>query len=334
MRHAMIIMLAGFAIFLLASGTAFAGGAEEAEGATLTYAEVNVEADPITQGALHFATRLAELTDGRFGVEVVGGGALGGHETTMRLTETGTIEMTRTNAFFLAEAGVEVMEALSLPFMFESKDHAWEVMQGEIGAEVLNEINDADLGYYALGFYIAPPRHYFFRDAEVTSIDDMSGLSVRVPAGPLADATEAFGASATTIEFGELYSALETGVVDAAEQPVKGYYTQGFYEVAPYFTYSNHQVDPTVVLINRDLWESLDSDDQEAFRVAFEESAEHYRALEAEERVAFEEELAEQHGVRFFDVDNPDEWSDAAAHLYDQFPAYAELIERIQAAAQ
>lgn len=317
----------------------FAGGAgergSERDTITLTYAENVAEVDPIAQGAMYFADRLSEYTDGRYQVEVLAGGQLGQPRATQMAVQTGTIEMARTNTFFMAEFGADVMSVMGLPFLFQNTDHAWRVMTGPIGEELLDQIDGAGLGITALGFYIAPPRNFFFTNRSVRSINDMRGLNIRVPAGLMAEAVTAFGASATPVDFSELYSALQTGVVDGAENPVKGFYNEGFYEVAKYYTYSNHQIDPSIVFINTDLWNSISPADQQAFRRAFGESQTFYRELEEREREEYVVQLEQRHGVQFVEVDNPREWVDAVQRLYDRYGAnYRELIDRIQAEAR
>lgn len=325
-------------VLILVSPTAFAGGRGEAgrEGPmVLTYAENVVEADPIAQGAIRFGELVFEYTDGRYTVEVLAGGQLGQPRATQMAVQTGTIEMARTNTFFMQEFGAEVMRLIGLPFIFRNADHAWEVMKGPIGEEIIEEINSLDLGITVLGFYIAPPRSFFFARDIVTSTSDMQGLNIRVPAGALADAVTAFGGSATPIDFSELYSALQTGIVDGAEQPVKGFFNEGFFEIAKFFTFTNHQIDPTSVFINTDLWNSMTAADQAAFKRAFSESQDFYRELEETERAQYMVELERDHGVQFFEVDDPGEWVSAVQHLYDRaVVGYEDLLARIQAVAE
>ncbi len=331
-------LIAALIVLLAVSPAVFAGGSGEAgeEGPmVLTYAENTSDVDPITQGAKHFGELVFEYTDGRYAVEVLAGGQLGQPKATQLAVQTGTLEMARTNTFFMQEFGAEVMGLIGLPFIFQDSDHAWNVMKGPIGEEIIEEINGLDLGITVLGFYIAPPRSFFFTDAVVTSTSDMRGLNIRVPAGPLADAVTAFGGSATPVDFSELYSALQTGVVDGAEQPVKGFFNEGFYEISKNFTFTNHQVDPAPVFINTELWESMTAADQEAFKRAFSESQDFYRELEETERAQYMIELERDHGVTFYEVDDPNEWVSAVQHLYDEASVgYEDLLARIQAAAE
>lgn len=297
----------------------------------LRYAEVNPDNDPITMAANEFARIVKEETDGRIEINVFPSGQLGGHKEVIQSLQMGAIDIARTQPAYLSDAGVKAVSIYSLPYLFRDEDHAWDVLDGPIGQNMLEEVQNSGAKMVGIGYYATSPRNFFFTDEKVTKLSDMKGLKLRVPTGQMyADMVEAFGASATPIPFSELYSALQTGIVDGAENPIKGYNNQNFDEIAKYYTFDRHQADPSIITFSEMVWNKLDEGDQQIIRDAMAESADYYRDLSKEKTEEYMKELKES-GVTFLEVENPQEWQDAVQPLYEKYGAgYEDIIEEIQ----
>ena len=306
----------------------FAEGAaeEEAEELTLRYAEMNPEGDSITIAGQEFARIVEERTDGRIQIDVHPGGTLGTHAEVISGIQTGAIEMGRTQYGYLAEAGWPDLAAFSLPFIWRDVDHARDVLTGEVGQNTLAELEN-ELGIIGIGHLVTYPRNFFFTDEPVTTLDQMQGMEVRVQPGDLyLNMVEGLGADATAIDFGELYSALQAGVVDGAEQPPKGYVANHFHEITDYFVLTRHQIDPSVMMVSPTIWNQLTEEDRELFREAASEAREHYVEVAAEENEEALDEMRAE-GVEILEPENPEAWREAVTDIYEGYDQ--DLIQAI-----
>jgi len=317
---------------LFAAGAKEAPVQEEAEQIVLRYGDLISDSHPMFMAATVFANRLEEKSGGRIKVELYPSGQLGDQKTQIQAVQMGAQDMYRGNPAILSEYGVKKMAVLELPNIFRNVEHAWNVLRGPIGKELLEAIDNSNIGVIGLGFYTESPRCFFFRNKTVTKLADMKGLKIRVPESAMyMDMVRAFGASPTPISYSELYSALQTGVVDGAENALAGYESNKFYEVAPEFTFNGHMASPYPTIFSEVRWKTLSAADQELIRECWKESEywlQDYSAKLNEKTIA---ELKAK-GIKFHDVENIQEWIDAATPLYQKYGAgYEDLIVRIQA---
>jgi tripartite ATP-independent transporter DctP family solute receptor len=325
----LVVLLCVTVLGAVAEGQAETTGGEQ-ESLVLRLAELNPEQDPVTQAFYEFSEIVAERSDGRIDVRVFPSGQLGPQTEVLQALQTGAIDITRANPANLRDLGIDKIGVFSLPYIFEDSDHAWRVIQGDVGDEILSAIDDSSARLVGLTFMLASPRSFFFRNAEVTSVSDMQGLKLRVPNADIyLEMVEALGASPTPIAYSELYSALQTGVVDGAENPIKGYFNNNFYEVADHYTFNRHILEPTPMVVSKVTWDRLSDGDKEILYSAAQEASEFYR----DELASVEEEYMTQlrdRGVEFHQVDNPNEWVEAVQPLYEKYGAGNEqLIEDI-----
>lgn len=297
----------------------------------LRYAEVNPDSDPITMAANEFARIVKEKSNGRIEIKVFPGGQLGGQKDQIQSLQMGALDIARTQPAYLADAGAKAVSVYSLPYLFSDVDHAWTVLDGPLGQQLLDEVKAANIKLVGIGYYATSPRHFFFTDKKVTKLSDLKGLKLRVPTGEMyKDMVEAFGASSTPIAFSELYSALQTGIVDGAENPIKGYFNNKYYEICKYVTLDAHQADPSVIVFSEMVWNKLSEDDQRLIKEAVAESAKYYRDLSKQKEDEYMSEL-EKMGIEILEVENPQEWIDAVKPLYKKYGAgYEDIIELIQ----
>lgn len=325
-----------FLCVLMVPMALFSNGQQEetssavAEKIVLRLGELNPDSHPCGMASHEFARILEEKSNGRIKVEVYTSGQLGDQETQINQLVMGALDMYRTNPQFLNDFGVPVMKVLSLPYIFKSVDHCWNVLNSEIGTDFLASIEEANVGLVGIGWYAESARNYFFTDKKVTTIADMKGLKLRVPPSNMyMETTKAFGANPTPIAYSELYSALQTGVVDGAENPLSGYHANKFNEVAGHYTFDGHELSPSIILFSQMKWEKLSSDDQQMVRDSWKETEAYIRTITAEVDEVIMTELSSQ-GIKFYEVENKQEWIDAVQPLYAKYGAgYEDLIEAI-----
>ncbi|MDF0725956.1 TRAP transporter substrate-binding protein [Cytobacillus sp. S13-E01] len=304
---------------------------EKKEKIVLKFGELNPDTHIVTMSIREFGRILDEKTDGRITVEVFPSGQLGDQQTMIQSLQMGALDLYRTNPSYLADLGMAKMNVLHLPFLFRDTDHAWNVIDSDIGQEFLDVINDSDRKMIGLGYLAESPRNFFFRDKVVTKVEDMKGLKIRVPPSQMyLDIVEAFGASPTPIAYSELYSALQTGVVDGAENPIVGYYTNNFQEVAPNYTLNGHEFAPSVVIVSELTWNTLDAVDQQLLKDAMKETEKYMRQLAKEKD---EEALValKAAGVTISELEDHEKWVEMVKPLYEKYGAdYLDLIDKIQ----
>ena len=236
-----------------------------ADTVTLTYAEVNpLEGTIVGELANAFKTKVEELSGGTVLIDIQASGVLGSEDQILdNLLGGGTVtDISRISAFALSQYGCTKATLLSLPYVFENREHFWNFADSDLAKEFLNEPQTIGLPLRGLCYGEEGFRHFFFKNA-VSSIDDLKGLKIRVSSDPVMTGLVAgLGASATTVPFTELYSALQTGVVDAAEQPTANYKSNAFQEVAPYFMMDGHTLGAVQLVITDTAWNKLSEEQQ------------------------------------------------------------------------
>lgn len=293
----------------------------------LTAADVHPEGYPTVEGLKYLARRVAELTDGRITLDIYPGGVLGGETETIEQARLGAIDIVRTSCSPLTQFYPE-MGVYSLPYLFRDSGHAWRVLEGEVGEELLSGLSTA--GLFGLCYYDAGARSFYTSTRQVKSLADLAGLKIRVQENEImVGLVETLGASATPMSFEEVYSALQTGVIDGAENNPPSYAETAHYEVAKYYTLDEHTRVPEVVAINLVRWNALSAEEKALLKQAAMESAEYQRGLwEKREREALETVKAK--GSVVF-VPDKAEFQAAVAPLYERYGALAPLVERIRA---
>jgi tripartite ATP-independent transporter DctP family solute receptor len=304
---------------------------EKKEKIVLKFGELNPDTHIVTMSIREFGRILEEKTDGRITVEVFPSGQLGDQQTMIQSLQMGALDLYRTNPSYLADLGMAKMNVLHLPFLFKDVEHAWRVIDSPIGQEFLDVINESDSKMVGLGYLAESPRNFFFKDKVVTKVEDMKGLKIRVPNSQMyLDIVETFGASPTPIAYSELYSALQTGVVDGAENPIVGYYTNNFHEVAPNYTLNGHEFAPSVVIVSELTWNSLDAEDQQILKDAMKETEKYMHNLAVEKDEEALKALKEA-GVTISELEDPEKWVEMVKPLYEKYGAdYLDVIGKIQ----
>jgi len=218
----------------------------------------------------------------------------------------------------------------TMPFLFNSKEHMRHVLDGPVGEEILKSCEAQ--GFIGLAYYDSGSRSIYTVKKPVKTLADMKGLKVRVQQSDLWVALlEAMGANATPMPFGEVYTGLKTGLVDAAENNYPSYESSRHFEVAKFYSKTEHSMAPEVLLFSKKVWDTLTPEDQKAIRQAAKESVPYMRKLWDERE---EKSLAtvKAGGAQIIDVDKAS-FQGAMKPVYDKFisdPKAKDMIKRIQ----
>lgn len=301
----------------------------------LRFADQPSENDEMILAIKKMAELVSEKSSGEIEIQVYPGGQLGSNNDVMQGVKMGAIDFGRMQMPFLADAGNNPMLRItSLPFLFKDYQTELKVLQGEIGQELLASISESEAGVIGLTFFVPTSRNVFTVNKKVATLADMKGLKIRVQNNELyIDMYNALGASPTPISTSEVYSALQTGVVDGAENPIKGYYNDKFYEVAKLCSLSpNDSSEPSVIFISKLTWDKLTPEQQEIMREAAVEASNFFHEETQKRMNEYMEKLKEE-GVEFVEIEDIENWEKAVEPLYEKYGAdYSDLVERIRTA--
>ena len=284
---------------------------------------------PVHQGMVVFAEEVAQRSGGEMTVRIFPDGQLGSEREVLELLQIGSIAMTKVSAATMANFAPEY-KVLGVPYLFRDKDHMFGVLEGPTGREIL----EAGSEYLLKGlcFYDAGSRSFYTVAEPIKTPDDLAGLKIRVMNHQMSvDMVNAMGGSATPMAYGELYSALEQGVVDGAENNPPSFVSSRHYEIAKYYTLDEHSSVPDVLVMGTRYWETLSKQEQEWLREAAEVSVEAQKEFwrrNVEECMAT---LAEA-GVEVFHPEKS-AFAASASSVLEEFardPTMRALVERIE----
>ena len=319
-----------------AASTAPAGDAAAAASdpkVTLVYAEVNPLDTIVGQTGSHFKEKVEELTGGSVVVDVQASGVLGSENDVLDAILGGStsIDISRISAFALTSYGCNKSKLLSIPFTFENRAHFWNFANSELAPEFLNEPQELGLPVRGI-FYGEEGFRHFFTVKPVSGIADFKGRKLRVSNDPVMNGmVEGLGANPTVVSFGELYSALQTGVVDGAEQPIANYKSNAFPEVANNLILDGHTLGAVQAVITDNAWNKLTENQQAAVM----EAAADTQAFNADLSETAENKVLDElksSGCNVVDVPDKTPWQEACAKVIsentsDQAELYQQLLD-------
>lgn len=275
------------------------------------------------------AERLDEKSGGTMRLDLYPSQQLGTERETLELLQIGSLGLTKVSSSVL-EAFVPQFQVFGLPYLFRDDEHRFAVLEGPIGTEILLAATPYNL--LGLAYYDAGSRSFYTKNRPIESPEQLSGVKVRVQESPVAmRMVSALGGSPTPISWGELYTALQQGIVDGAENNPPSFYLSRHYEVAPYFSLDEHTAVPDVLLMSTIIWDGLSPEEQVWLTEAAEESAVYQKQLWRE---SVDEALAalREAGV---EIIHPDKqlFADRVAPVYEAFQddtIVTSLVERIR----
>ncbi|MBR2186483.1 MAG: TRAP transporter substrate-binding protein [Lachnospiraceae bacterium] len=298
---------------------------------TLVMAEVNPLDTIVGQMDSKFKEEVEKNSNGSITIDLQASGVLGSENDVLdtMLGGAGTIQISRISAFALTTYGGHKSTLLSIPYTFKDRNHFWNFVNSDLAEEFLREPSDNGSGIRGLFYGEEGFRHFFTVDP-VSGIEDMKGKKIRVSNDPVMQGmVEGLGASPTVVDFGELYSALQTGVVDGAEQPTANYQSNAFNEVANNFILDGHTLGAVQVVITDEAWNSLTESQQKAITDAGKVASEYCRQIseEAENKVLDELKAG---GCNVVEVTDKTPWQEACKKVIEENTAdQADLYQQI-----
>lgn len=292
---------------------------KKSEPITLVYADVNPLDTIVGQTGTAFKEKVEELSDGQIIIDIQAGGVLGSENDILdsMLAGGGKVDMTRISAFGLTSYGGEKSMLLSLPYTFVSREHFWNFATSDLAEDFLLEPQENGSGVRGL-FYGEEGFRHFFTTKEIKGIEDLKGMKLRVSDDPIMNGlVESLGATPTVVSFNELGSALQTGLVDGAEQPIANYKSNGFNEVANTMILDGHTLGAVQVIITDAAWNKLTEEQQNILKEAGKYASEYNRKIseDAENKVLEELKAA---GCNIVEVEDITPWQEATKKVIEE----------------
>ncbi len=304
-------------------------GAAHAQTMILKAADVHPEGYPNVVAMEHLGEKLSKATNGRLKIQMYPNMVLGGEKEMIEQCQVGALQIARIS---LGPVGSVVPEVnvFNMPFIFRDEAHMRKVIDGPIGDMILKKITDSSVGLVGLGWMDGGTRNLYTKKP-IKSPADLKGVKIRMMGNPLfVDTMNAMGGNGISMSFSELYSALQTGVVDGAENNPPTYFTQNHYQVAKYYTLTGHLIIPEIFVFSKVSWDKLSKDDQALIMKLSKEASAEQRAL-WDKRVAEDTAKLKAAGVIFETVDKK-VFYDATAPVRTKYgEKYADLIKQIEA---
>lgn len=285
---------------------------------------------PTVEAVKYMSQLVKERTSGAYSIDVFHSGQLGEEKEVIEQARFGVIDMLRVSMGPFNNLVPETVVP-SLPYVFRSIDHMRATLDGEVGDDILAAFEKH--GLVALAFYDSGARSFYNSKHPVKGVADLKGLKLRVIQSDIfVDMVNALGANATPMPYGEVYSSLQTGVIDGAENNWPSYESSKHSEVAKYYSLDEHLIVPEILAISKTTWDKMSPEDQAIFRQAAKDSVKKQRELwEAAEKKA--REAVEATGTEVAEVDKQP-FIDAMKPVYDKYlktPEMKALYDRVQA---
>ena len=269
--------------------------------------------------------RMEELSGGKMKLDIYPSGQLGSETQCLELLQLGSLALTKVSSGTL-ESFVDPFRLFGLPYLFRSKEHLHKVLDGEIGEQLL--LSTEPYLIRGLGYYDSGARSFYTTSKPILKPEDLIGLKIRVMKSPLAvEMMQRYKGSATPISWGELYTALQSGVVDGAENNSPSFVLSHHNEVCKHYSLNEHTMLPDIIVISRHIWEDLSKQEQEWLMTALNESVKYQRELwDKSEKECLEE--AVKSGVKIYYPDKTP-FIEQVKPMYENFRKYPEIYPLI-----
>lgn len=315
-----------------AEGEATAEAAPAASGdvITLTMAEVNPLENTVCGAMdLKFKEEVEKLSGGQIQIDLQGGGVLGVEADILdgMLGGTGTVDICRISAFALTSYGTKKSVLLSLPYTFADRNHYWNFANSELGQEFLNESEELGLGVKGLYFGEEGFRHFFtVADKPISSPADMKGMKIRVSNDPImTKMVQSLGATPSPVSMSEIYSSMQNGTIDGAEQPTVNYAGNSFQEVGPNITLDGHTLGAMMTIITDNAWNNLTEEQQGWILEAGKTASDYCREVSEQKENEVLEQLKAD-GINVIEITDKTDWQAACKPIADEY-ATGDLAE-------
>lgn len=287
---------------------------------------------PTTIALQKFADDVKEQTEGRITIELYPSAQLGDENAYLQQLQFGAVDFAKSSVAPLAQFCNE-LNALSLPYLFDSTEHMFNVLNGELGQDIFKSFEDANI--VGLGYANNGSRCFFTKE-QVKNVKDLENKKLRVQSSPMMlGMVESLGGFPQAIPSTELYSALQTGVVEGAENNINTFYSDSLYEQAPYFVMDQHNIQPEIIIASKMTWDKMSKDDQTLIRDVMASAMEYQNELWIEREKESEDKLVAE-GVTVYEPTEEEEagFREKCETIYENpelGQPYADFVEKVRA---
>jgi len=308
------------------------GLAAAQEKLVLKASDVHPEGYPTVAALESMGKKLEAATNGRISVKMFPSMQLGGEKEAIEQAQVGALQLARVSVGALGPV-VDDLNVFNLPYLFRDTDHMRKVIDGPIGQELLDKVtSNPKAGLVGLLWMDAGARSLYATKKAVHNLDDLKGMKFRVMGNPMfVDMMNALGGNGVAMGYDQVFNALQTGVVDGAENNPPSFVFDNHYTVAKYYTLDEHLIVPEIVVMSKKTWDVMSKDDQALMRkVAREAQLEERKLWDKYEADAMAK--AKAAGIQVIPVADKKPFQNAVKPVWDKYgPKYAEMVKRIQA---
>jgi tripartite ATP-independent transporter DctP family solute receptor len=323
---------AGFGAAGLAGTLPFGAAAQTK--AVFKASDVQPPGYPTVAATENLGKKLSDATQGRLSIQMYPSMQLGGEKETIEQTQIGAIQMSRVSVGTMGPI-VDDINVINMPFLFKNTAHANKMMDGPIGQELLDKITASpNANLVALCWMDSGARSLYNTKHPIKTIEDVKGLKFRVIGNPIfVDMMNALGGNGVAMGYDQVFSALQTGVIDGAENNMPSYVFSNHYTAAKHVSLTEHLIIPEMLVFSKRVWNTLSADDQGLIK-------KFAREAQLEERVFWNEyeqkalEKAKAAGSQIVEIADKTPFQNAVKPVWDKYgPKYQDMIKRIQAIA-
>jgi len=296
-------------------------------------ADVHPAGYPTVVAVENFGKKMEKATNGRISVQMYGTMQLGGEKEMIEQAQVGALQLPRVSVGALGPV-IDELNVFNLPYVFRNTAHMQKVVDGPIGKDLLDKVTASGKGLVGLCWMDAGARSLYSTKKPVNALADLKGMKFRVMGNPIfVDMMNALGGNGVPMGYDQVFNALQTGVIDGAENNPPSFVFDNHYQVAKYYTIDEHLIIPELLLFSKKSWDGLSKADQSLVRKFAREAQFEERKLWAEyEKQAMEK--AKAAGIQILQISAKDKkaMQDAVKPVWDKYgPKYAGMIKRIQA---
>jgi len=298
----------------------------------LKASDVHAAGYPTVVAVENLGKKLEQATNGRFGVQMYPAMQLGGEKEAIEQAQIGAIAFARVSVGALGPV-VDDLNVFNMPYVFRNTAHMQQVIDGPIGQELLDKVTNSGKGLIGLCWMDAGARNFYDTKKPIKTVADLKGLKIRVIGNPIfVDMANAMGGNGVAMGYDQVFSALQTGVVDGAENNPPSYVFDNHYQVAKFYTIDEHLIVPEMLVLSKKAWDAMSKDDQTLLvKFAKEAQQEERKLWAAYEQQAMDK--AKAAGIQIIQVSDADKkaFQDAVKPVWDKYgPKYAATVKRIQ----
>ena len=326
-----IIKLGALALGAAGLAACIAGTAAAQQKQVFKASDVHPAGYPTVESIEHMGKKLAEATGGRLSVQMYAAMQLGGEKEVIEQTQVGALQFARVSVGTLGPV-VDDLNVFNMPFLFRNTAHMEKVIDGPIGQELLDKVtNNPNTKLVALCWMDAGARNMYDTKKSIRSIDDLKGQKMRVMGNPMfVDMMNALGGNGVPLGYDQVFSALQTGVVDGAENNPPSFVFDNHYQVAKHYTMTEHLIVPEVLVFSRRTWDALSAADQALLKKLARDAQADERVLWNQyEKKAFDK--MKEANIEVVQIADKTPFQNAVKPVWEKYgPKYADMIKRIQ----